>query len=74
MGAPKASLVVSTSQDTLFPPLGQNDANRQIADAFSWAGKADRYKSFMPPKPHCYDQDIQEEALAWFNKHLKPKL
>ncbi len=24
-----------------------------------------------PAKTHCYDRDIQEEALAWFDKNLK---
>ena len=43
----------------------------QIAEAFHWAGSPDHFRSDAPAKPHCYDQDIQEEALAWFNKHLK---
>ena len=24
-------------------------------------------------KPHCYDAEIQEEALAWFDTHLKKR-
>lgn len=72
MGAPKACMVVSGTEDVLFPPLGKREAARQITEAFQWAGYPDHFKSFMPPKEHCYDQDVQEEALAWFNKHLKP--
>lgn len=71
MGAPKACMVVSGSHDDLFPPLGQKEAASQIANAFSWAGIPNNFKSFTPAKEHCYDSDIQEEALAWFNKHLK---
>jgi dienelactone hydrolase len=71
MGAPKACMVVSGTRDELFPPLGQMESARQITDAFSWAGIPGNFKSFTPPKVHCYDSDIQEEALAWFNKHLK---
>ena len=71
MGAPKASMVVSATQDPLFPPLGQREAARQIAEAFTWAGHADRFRSYTPAKPHCYDQEIQAEALAWFDQHLK---
>jgi dienelactone hydrolase len=71
MAAPRACMVVGGTEDMLFPPLGQKDAARQIADAFHWAGSPDRFRSFAPAKPHCYDRDIQEEALAWFDKHLK---
>jgi dienelactone hydrolase len=72
MGAPKACMVVSGTEDTLFPPLGQKEAARQIAGAFAWGGQPDRFRSYTPAKPHCYDQEIQAEALAWFNTHLKP--
>jgi dienelactone hydrolase len=71
MAAPRACMVVGGSEDRLFPPLGQREASRQIAEAFHWAGVPDRFRSYAPAKPHCYDEDIQEEALAWFNKHLK---
>jgi hypothetical protein len=71
MAAPRACMVVGGTEDLLFPPLGQKEATRQIAEAFDWAGSPDRFQSYAPAKPHCYDRDIQEEALAWFNKHLK---
>lgn len=71
MAAPRACMVVSATEDLLFPPLGQKEAARQIADAFSWAGAPELFRNYAPAKPHCYDQEIQEEALAWFNKHLK---
>ena len=72
MSAPRASMVVSATEDILFPPLGQKDAARQIAEAFAWAGTPDNFRSFTPAKPHCYDAEIQDEALAWLDKHLKP--
>ena len=71
MAAPKACMVVGGTEDLLFPPLGQKEATRQIAEAFDWAGSPDLFRSYAPAKPHCYDRDIQEQALAWFNKHLK---
>jgi hypothetical protein len=64
-------MVVGGTEDLLFPPLGQKEATRQIAEAFHWAGSPDLFRSYAPAKPHCYDRDIQEEALAWFDKHLK---
>jgi dienelactone hydrolase len=71
MGAPKACMVVSGTEDLLFPPLGQSEAASQITEAFSWAGIPGNFKSYTPAKEHCYDSEIQEEALSWFNKHLK---
>jgi dienelactone hydrolase len=74
MAAPKACMVVSATEDRLFPPLGQREAARRIADAFTWAGCSDNFKSHMPAKPHCYDRQIQAEALAWLDRHLKHDL
>ena len=71
MASPKAYMVVSGTQDLLFPPLGQQDAANQIAEAYRWADCADRFRSYMPPKPHCYDREIQEQALQLFDRHLK---
>ena len=71
MAAPKACMVVSATEDRLFPPLGQREAARQIEEAFKWAGCAERFKNYMPAKPHCYDSEIQQEALEWFDAHLK---
>jgi hypothetical protein len=73
MAAPKAVMVVSGTKDILFPPLGQKEAARQIADAYSWAGHADSFRNYTPDKPHCYDAGIQEEALKWLDMHLKKK-
>jgi len=71
MAAPKACMVVSGTEDILFPPIGQREAARQIAESYSWAGYPDHFRNYTPAKPHCYDKEIQEEALIWFDTHLK---
>ena len=71
MAAPKAVMVVVGTEDPLFPPLGMRESAKQIADAYTWAGVPKRFRSFTPNKPHCYDAEIQEQALAWFDAHLK---
>jgi dienelactone hydrolase len=71
MAAPKACMVVSGTQDMLFPPAGQREAARQIAEAYEWAGCPERFCDYAPDKPHCYDAEIQERALGWFDRHLK---
>jgi dienelactone hydrolase len=71
MAAPRASMVVSASQDLLFPPEGQRDAARQIRLGYGWAGCPDKGCFLSPDKPHCYDAELQRTAIAWFDRHLK---
>lgn len=71
MAAPGASLIVSAAEDRLFPPEGQLEAARQIAAGYSWAGYPDHMRFLHPPKPHCYDTDLQEQAMVWFGTHLQ---
>jgi len=71
LAAPNATMVVSTSEDELFPPEGQQEAARQIEMGYEWAGCPEKFSHNNPPKPHCYDADIQRDAIAWFDQHLK---
>ncbi len=71
MGAPGRHLVVSCTEDPLFPPEAQAEAARQISAGYAWAGCPEHCGHDQPPKPHCYDAQIQTEALAWFDRHLK---
>jgi dienelactone hydrolase len=71
MAAPKACMVVSGTRDHLNPPKGQRDAAKLIADAYAWAACPERFNDHAPDKPHCYDEDVQEAALAWFDRHLR---
>jgi dienelactone hydrolase len=70
MAAPGANLVISPIEDHLFPPEGQREAERQIRAGYEWAGIPDKFSFFAPPAPHCYNAEMQEEAKAWFGKHL----
>lgn len=71
MAAPGASMVISNSEDLLFPPEGQKEAEHQIRSGYEWAGCTSRFAHVNKPKPHCYDAELQTEAIAWFDKHLK---
>lgn len=73
MAAPKAIMVENGTEDTLFPPLGKREAARQIANAYAWAGVADNFRHYTPAKKHVYDAEVQAEALAWFDLHLKKR-
>ena len=70
MAAPAATMTVVGRQDGLFPEEAQDEAARQIALGFEWAGCPERARFFNPPKEHCYDADVQTEALAWFDVRL----
>jgi dienelactone hydrolase len=70
LAAPNPVMVVSCVQDELFPPDGQREADRQIREGFLWAGCPGKFHSFLPPKPHCFDADIQREALDWLDANL----
>jgi len=72
LAAPNATMVISNSKDDLFPAEGQAESARQIRAGFKWAGCADKLAYVNLPKPHCYDQELQEIAFDWFAKHLKP--
>jgi len=71
MSAPCASMVVSTMDDPLFPPEGQREAERQIRLGYEWAGCTQKFSHNAPNKPHCFDVDLQMDALSWFDHHLK---
>lgn len=71
MAAPNATMVIGNSEDLLFPPEGQQEAARQIAAGFEWAGCPEKFSHNNRAKPHCYDADLQRDAVAWFDAHLK---
>jgi len=71
MAAPGASMVISGREDALFPPEGQAEAARQIRLGYAWAGIPEHFSCNTPPKPHCYDAELQEDALHWFDRWLK---
>ena len=47
------------------------DEHRQIRLGYEWAGCPEKFAHVSPSKPHCYDADLQAEALAWFDRWLK---
>ena len=70
MSAPGASMVIGGQEDMLFPPEGQADAARQIRLGYEWAGCPERFRYNNPPKPHCYDAELQQDAFDWFERNL----
>ena len=57
--------------ERLLTGAGGRYPAEQIAAAYQWAGCPFRFRNFAPDKPHCYDDEIQTEALSWLNRHLQ---
>ncbi|PIY43458.1 MAG: hypothetical protein COZ05_10985 [Armatimonadetes bacterium CG_4_10_14_3_um_filter_59_10] len=72
LAAPSASMVISTSEDLLFPPEAQQEAARQIQAGYEWAACPEKFHHCNPAKGHCYDAELQREAIGWFDRNLKP--
>ena len=59
--------------DGLHYDPGPLDLRAEALGREQRAGCPERFYSHTPPKPHCYDADIQREALAWFDRRLGDK-
>ena len=71
LSAPNASMVISGAKDALFPPEGVIEAGRQITAGFDWAGCPEKFHHNRPEGPHCYNAELQQDAVDWFDKHLR---
>ena len=73
LSAPCAGMVVVGSEDALFPSEGVQEAVRQIRAGYEWAGCPEAFSYLSPAKRHCYDADLQQEAIRWFDRRLKAR-
>jgi len=69
--APKATLVLNDIDDTLFTMGEMRRADRMIAETYAKAGARAQYKCNFYPGPHKFDLQMQADAFAWYDKHLK---
>ena len=68
--APKPTLVLNDDGDQLFSLDAMHEADRILAEVYTKAGAADRYKGTFYPGPHKFDLPMQAEAFAWFDRWL----
>lgn len=69
--APRPTLVLSDLDDDLFTVPEMRRADRILGEVFAKAGAADRYRGSFYPGPHKFDQPMQDEAFAWFDRWLR---
>jgi dienelactone hydrolase len=70
--APKPLLVQQCSQDRLFPPEGMKASVEKIAAIYAKAGAAGQFDGRFYDVPHIFNRAMQDDALAFFDRHLKP--
>lgn len=68
---PLPTMVLNDSEDGLFTPQGQHEADRILGAVYKKAGAADRYRCSFHAGPHKFDLPMQAEAFAWFDRWLK---
>jgi dienelactone hydrolase len=71
LAAPRALLVQQCSQDRLFPPEGMKESATTIEKAFHKAGVKEMFAGQFHDAPHQFTKGMQDEAFAWFDKHLE---
>lgn len=73
MMAPKPLMVQQCEKDGLFPLQGMRDSLTNISKVYEKAGVKDRFTGKFYDAPHMYNKQMQDEAFAWFDSHLKPR-
>ena len=70
---PLPTMVLNDIDDQLYTLGEMKRADKILQEVFSKAGASDRYKCNFYPGPHKFDQKMQGDAFAWFDKWLKGK-
>lgn len=72
LAAPRPLLVQQCSQDRLFPAEAMKAAVTHIAAVYDKAAASDRFEGRFYDVPHVFSRKMQDDAFAWFDRHLKP--
>jgi dienelactone hydrolase len=70
LAAPRALMVQQCRQDRLFPQAGMEEALQRISATYKAAGCEDRFEGRTHDEPHRFSKVMQDEAFAWFDRHL----
>ncbi|SEI73329.1 Tat (twin-arginine translocation) pathway signal sequence [Cyclobacterium xiamenense] len=68
---PLPTLVLNDEQDQLYTLPEMKKADAILQRIYEKVGASDRYKASYYPGPHKFDQPMQQEAFAWWDKWLK---
>ncbi len=68
---PLPTLVLNNENDTLFTLSQMQQADTILREVYAKAGAESAYQCSFHPGPHKFDQKMQAEAYAWFDRWLK---
>lgn len=72
--APRSLMVISGSQDRLFPPKGVEAAFAKIDQCFRKAGVPDRQRCRMYDAPHQFNVEMQADAWNWVERWFEARV
>ncbi len=71
--APAATLVQNCNEDPLYTLSEMKRADTIMRETFEKGGAAKQYRCSFYPGGHKFDREMQAEAFAWFDQHLRGK-
>ncbi|QEH35036.1 Alpha/beta hydrolase family protein [Aquisphaera giovannonii] len=69
--APRPTMVLNCNEDALYTPSEMHRADAILRATFEKGGAADAYRCNFYPGGHKFDLEMQRDAFAWFDEHLK---
>lgn len=69
--APAPTMVLNCREDPLYTLAEMERADTIIRETFEKAGASDMYRSRFYDGGHKFDQEMQGDAFAWFDRFLK---
>jgi len=73
IACPKPMLFFNGEQDGLFPVPSVREAYDKMRRIWASQGVSDRLETRLWNVPHVYNQQMQEEAFEWLDRHLNVK-
>ncbi|HAX45158.1 MAG TPA: hypothetical protein DCY80_21670, partial [Solibacterales bacterium] len=69
--APKPLFVQQCRRDGLFPLAGMEESLAKIAKIYAKNGSPNAFTGRFYDQPHIFNVAMQDDAIAWFDQHLK---
>ena len=71
--APAPTMVLNCTEDPLYTVSEMQRADTIMKETFERGGASNNYRCNFYPGGHKFDLQMQADAFAWFDKHLKGK-
>ena len=65
-------MVLNCTEDPLYTLSEMKRADAMMGEVFRQAGAPERYRCTFYPDGHKFDRQMQTDAFAWFDHHLRP--